>query len=101
MYIKIYIFEGCQSLLFVAVGTYIIYVLRDNIFHMRRIHPKLYTFFEPPPADVIGVIRSRNIAIFNLYKVDVHTKNARNEKHFNSTKRDNRQRRRRSDLLLV
>ena len=41
------------------------------------------------PANVICVIRSHNKTILSLYQVDVQTKYARNEKHFNSTKRNN------------
>ena len=58
-----------------------------------RIHPKLYTFFPTPPADVICVIRLRKKTISGLYQVDVQTKHARNEKHFNSIKRNNIKRR--------
>ena len=63
------------------------------LFFHARIHPKLYTFFTTPPADLIYVIRSRKKTILSLYQVDVQTKHARNEKHFNSTKRNDIKRR--------
>ena len=80
---------------YVVVGAYPINILSGIIFlffHVR-IHPKLYTFFTTPPADIICVIRSRKKMILSLYQVDVQTKHARNEKHFNSTKRNNIKRR--------
>ena len=53
------------------------------------IHLKLYTFLTTP-ADVIYVIRSSKKTILSLYQVDVQTKHAQNQKHFNSNKRNNR-----------
>ena len=62
-----------------------------------RIHPKLCTFFTSPPADVICVVRSRKKTILSLYSdIRVQTKHAQNEKHFNSTKRNNIKRRTRA-----
>ena len=79
-------------MLYVVVGAYPIDILSDIIFLFfhERIHPtKLYTFFTTPSADVICVLRSRKKTILSLDQVDVRTKQARNEKHFNSTKRNN------------
>ena len=87
--ICLFLFVGCPSLLYVVFVAYPINILSDVIFlffHVR-IHPKLYTLFTTPPADVICVIRPRTKTILSLYLVDVQTKHARNEKHFNSNKR--------------
>ena len=48
--------------------------------------PEVYTFFPTPRAYVICVIRSRKNTSLRLCQVDVQTKHARNEKHFNNTK---------------
>ena len=50
--------------------------------------PKVYTLFTTPPADVICVIRSHKKTTLSPKQVDVQSKHAQNEKHFNSTKRN-------------
>ena len=57
-------------------------------FFHARIHLKLYTSFTTPPAEVFTVIWSRKTMVLSLYQVDVQTKHAQNDEHFNSTKRN-------------
>ena len=86
------LFVGCPPLLYAVVGAYPINILPDFFFFLRT-HLKMYTFSTTHPADVICVIRLRKKTILSLYQVDVQAKHARNEKHFNSIKRNNIKRR--------
>ena len=77
--VSLLLFVGCQSLLCVVVGAYPIKI-HQNFFFMCVSTRRGYTH-----SSFVQLL----LTILSLYQVDVQTKHARNEKHFNSTQRNN------------
>ena len=77
--VSLLLFVGCPSLLYVVVGAHPIRIYQ-TFFYMCVSTRGSYTH-----SSFVQLL----LTILSLYQVDVQTKHARNEKHFNSTKRNN------------
>ena len=90
--ISFFLFGGCPSLLYVVFGAYPINILSDIIFSCTYSPEVIHTLHNSSCRRYSrNKVAQKNDLI--LYQVDVQTKHARNEKYFNSTKRNNIKRR--------